>query len=320
MPKVHSHYENLKVARDAPPEVIRAAYRTLSQKYHPDKNSADPHAARIMALLNLAYDTLSDPIKRRQHDVWLAMIEGIDPVEKTSPRQSSNVDKSDLKNKDASIERFAGVVRHLTGWWGAYAILAIVIIIANIEDKKPQQGSTKSSPAAIPSDRPQFVAVEPDPPKLIVVERPKYVARLAPRPAYVRPETADNGSPWPGTSTYIKGYPRRFTDGYSTITIDNTQNDSDVFVKLYSRDSEPSRPVRVVFIRASDSFTLQKVRAGSYDVRYRDLDSGALARSDAFDIEEHRTDAGVRFSRFTMTLYKVRDGNMRMHDIAESEF
>jgi len=34
MPKVHSHYENLKVAQNEPPEVIRAVYKTLSQKNH----------------------------------------------------------------------------------------------------------------------------------------------------------------------------------------------------------------------------------------------------------------------------------------------
>ncbi|MCE3242682.1 MAG: hypothetical protein K0Q83_3189, partial [Deltaproteobacteria bacterium] len=28
MPKVRTHYDNLKVARDAPPEVIRAAYKS----------------------------------------------------------------------------------------------------------------------------------------------------------------------------------------------------------------------------------------------------------------------------------------------------
>ena len=35
MPTIRTHYDNLKVARNAPPEVIRAAYRVLAQKYHP---------------------------------------------------------------------------------------------------------------------------------------------------------------------------------------------------------------------------------------------------------------------------------------------
>jgi len=72
MAKIHTHYDNLKVARLAPAEVIRAAYKALSQKYHPDKNPGDEKAARIMAILNSAYTTLSDPVRRREHDEWIA--------------------------------------------------------------------------------------------------------------------------------------------------------------------------------------------------------------------------------------------------------
>jgi DnaJ-class molecular chaperone len=68
---VHSHYENLRVARNAPPEVIRAAYKALSQRYHPDRNSGNAEAVRIMSLLNQAYDVLSDPEQRREFDKWL---------------------------------------------------------------------------------------------------------------------------------------------------------------------------------------------------------------------------------------------------------
>lgn len=70
MPNVHSHYENLKVARDAPPEVIRAAYKVLAQKWHPDRN-ASPEATEQMRLLNGAYEALSDPIRRHHYDEWL---------------------------------------------------------------------------------------------------------------------------------------------------------------------------------------------------------------------------------------------------------
>ena len=72
MGKIHTHYDNLKVARLAPQEVIRAAYKALSQKYHPDKNPGDEKAARIMAILNSAYGILSDPQRRREHDEWIA--------------------------------------------------------------------------------------------------------------------------------------------------------------------------------------------------------------------------------------------------------
>lgn len=75
MTEVRSHYENLKVARNAPPEVIRAAYKALAQKYHPDRNSSDPDAGRVMAILNEAYRVLSDPILRKQHNEWIGETE-----------------------------------------------------------------------------------------------------------------------------------------------------------------------------------------------------------------------------------------------------
>lgn len=75
MPRVHTHYDNLKVARNAPPEVIRAAYKTLSQKYHPDRNGNSPDAIRVIQIINSAYAVLSDPDKRREHDEWIARAE-----------------------------------------------------------------------------------------------------------------------------------------------------------------------------------------------------------------------------------------------------
>ena len=71
MSKFRTHYDNLKIQKTAPIEVIRAAYRGLSQKYHPDRNQNDPEAGRIMALINQSYETLSDPVKRRKHDIWI---------------------------------------------------------------------------------------------------------------------------------------------------------------------------------------------------------------------------------------------------------
>lgn len=68
MTKFQCHYEVLKVTRDAPAEVIRAAYRSLSQKHHPDKNVGNPDAARVMARLNTAYSVLSDAEQRELYD------------------------------------------------------------------------------------------------------------------------------------------------------------------------------------------------------------------------------------------------------------
>jgi hypothetical protein len=67
---MHSHYETLSVARDAPQEVIRAAYKALSQKWHPDKNPS-AEATKIMLELNVAYAELCEPGKRARYDQWL---------------------------------------------------------------------------------------------------------------------------------------------------------------------------------------------------------------------------------------------------------
>ena len=75
MEKVSTHYDNLKVSRDAPDFVIVAAYRTLSQRYHPDKNHGDERAARVMSIINQSYEVLSDPERRRAHDEWISRAE-----------------------------------------------------------------------------------------------------------------------------------------------------------------------------------------------------------------------------------------------------
>lgn len=61
------YYEILQVHPSAELEVIQAAYRKLVQKYHPDINK-DPAAGERMKKINIAYEALSDPEKRRQYD------------------------------------------------------------------------------------------------------------------------------------------------------------------------------------------------------------------------------------------------------------
>lgn len=70
---VRTHYDNLQVARNASPEVIKGAYKYLSQKWHPDKHPSDQaKAERISKIINEAYVVLSDPQARAKHDAWIA--------------------------------------------------------------------------------------------------------------------------------------------------------------------------------------------------------------------------------------------------------
>ena len=66
-----AHYQVLKVAADAPVEVIRAAYRALAARHHPDRCGDDPAAAAQMQRVNEAYRVLSDPALRARYDAVL---------------------------------------------------------------------------------------------------------------------------------------------------------------------------------------------------------------------------------------------------------
>jgi molecular chaperone DnaJ len=63
-------YEVLGVSREASQDEIRKAFRKLARQYHPDLNGGDPEAERPFKEINLAYETLSDPVKRRQYDTY----------------------------------------------------------------------------------------------------------------------------------------------------------------------------------------------------------------------------------------------------------
>lgn len=67
-----NHYDTLEVSSRASPEVLRAAYRSLMQRYHPDRHPDDPEAAAKTAAITEAYDLLSDPARRAAYDEWLA--------------------------------------------------------------------------------------------------------------------------------------------------------------------------------------------------------------------------------------------------------
>ncbi len=71
-----NHYERLKVSQDAPPEVIRAAYRALAGKLHPDRQGSetgpDDEMHNLMVALNGAYEVLIDPKLRQDYDASLA--------------------------------------------------------------------------------------------------------------------------------------------------------------------------------------------------------------------------------------------------------
>lgn len=61
-------YKRLGVAPTATDIEIKKAYRKLAKKLHPDLNPDDPQAEAKFKEINEAYETLSDPDKRKSYD------------------------------------------------------------------------------------------------------------------------------------------------------------------------------------------------------------------------------------------------------------
>jgi DnaJ domain len=297
MAQIHTHYDNLRVVRTALPEIIRAAYKVLSQKYHPDRNADNPEAARVMAIINRSYEILSDASKRKEHDAWIAKQELI--IAQKSKQQSSpkHVPKQSPSTPPKKSNGIGELLLYLGKNWVILACtlsIGVPVLFIHLASQPEPRNPQPTKP---------------------------YQASTAPtRPKYVRPTATPNGKPWPIFAGYVSGYKQINADGLSSVTVDNRQNNSDVFVKLFSIDSTFNYPVRQFYIPAGQQFTLNKVTPGEYDIRYGDLNTGALARSEAFFLEETVTDAGTQFSTLTMTLYKVQNGNMQTFGLSDSGF
>ena len=144
MKTLHTHYDNLKIARDAPPEVIRAAYKILCKKFHPDHHQNNPTTTKTFQLISVAYHVLSDPTLRREHDVWIAKEEArltketvqVKPTQK-KPIRSHQVRRLTDRRKTRAVylreSRFTELGRWLPNsrdlvFWVTFVFIAVLLL------------------------------------------------------------------------------------------------------------------------------------------------------------------------------------------------
>lgn len=488
MQTIRTHYDNLRIDRKASPETIHAAYLSLSEQCHPDKNGNSMESQWVMKILNESYAVLSDPAARQKYDAWIQNEESPEgrgeqasAGREISAPTSGAVNFYDLdeetQNKlkqrattarnDQHAIKLKGVFQNyilsllLLLWFGylyigtnyerwshgtaySYGVITFIVsvilawnlsriyswhfkplklwlittplylmkfqfdrifywpisTISKIEaTHRHKNGDYKETSLFITSDgkvnvfsifpekaysiwrdkfreydqklrnaisnrnlayiidnddflnarerkldkkrKPNFSStiliclllpavamslyglgyqINQDRPTKPSLSGAKIKPAPITRPKFIRPEKAPNGSAWPSGASYVENYPQLHTDGLSSVTVDNSKNTSDVFVKLVSLAGEKPNPVRVFYIPASEEFKAEKIDAGRYDIRYMDLTNGGLVRSEFFDLQEERTDKGIKFSDIKITLYKVQNGNMETYDLHESEF
>jgi len=409
MLSAHTHYDNLKVARNAPVEVIRAAYRVLAQKHHPDVNPS-PDAARVMQLLNEAWEVLSDERRRAAHDAWIAEQERANarPNEAAASQPSKSYSSGgheytwtapeesrrwEAKRRQPSSnashspppasqsEKHTEPLDRLNAWLAnlngrSYALAAVIAVLAASWFLNRTSSYTPSnlSPAptlatpTVPTATPEkaehlgLVPFDGKLDRLPPARRPKALLSdddvfgpplppaRQPRTEYTfeelqssplpparqpKPKPDDpwavvseepvtrwspSGKPWPSAASYLRGLPQRATGGLSKLTIDNTDGGSNVYVKLCRASSTQCDGLRHVYIPRGSSFSINGIAPGTYDVRYRDLNSGRIAKSEPMALRQIEEEGGTKYSVIRLTLYAVTDGNTTFAPLTEEQF
>lgn len=183
MQRIHTYYDTLKVARDAPTEVIKSAYRTLARKYHPDSNPDLEEAVREMQALNQAFEVLTDPAQRRAHDEWIDQQISGNPAE-ASHQGHKPADKSSSKGDQRNSPKYPAAGKIWFGWLSfnnlkpvsvtlimavAAGFIALVVVALSGQGDPPSAkpkataASSTSSPASTPASTPTPAPPVPSP-------------------------------------------------------------------------------------------------------------------------------------------------------------
>ena len=122
---VKDHYAALGIAPDADQEVIKAAFRALAKKYHPD-TAADPGVAKVgfpeiakarFREINEAHAVLSNPAARAEYDRLLGRSAKKPlPATRENPEDSRSVRKRVSDGRHPVLRTGFGTRRRLPSY------------------------------------------------------------------------------------------------------------------------------------------------------------------------------------------------------------
>lgn len=254
-----THYQTLNVKPLASRQLIRSAYRSLSQKNHPDRNANAIRAHQRMAEINEAYATLSQPKKRRDYDLYLTSQARKQILRNQNTQQRQPLDTQNQQQTKSNSTPINWIELLLK------SSLLFVVLAISLWHSQPQ------TPLIVEQASSWF---------------PKNILDIQIKPGYTKTATAANGKPWPKYSNYIPGYPKFNTQGSAQLTIDNSQMPNEVVAKLEHIYAREQYPVRVFYVSPLSDFKLQRLTPGSYRFYYQDLVSGYSVHSDKFLITD----------------------------------
>ncbi len=124
------YYKILDVDENANQDEIKKSYRKLAMKWHPDRNASNPKAEEKFKEIQVAYDTIGNPQKRKEYD-FTRHVNSSRNSTGSSRQGFSNSDFDDLFNsnfKDIFSQNFSDIFnqRHFVpsvevpiGFWEA---------------------------------------------------------------------------------------------------------------------------------------------------------------------------------------------------------
>jgi hypothetical protein len=144
-----SHYDTLEVSPKASVEVIRAAYKSLMQRHHPDKNADNAESTRQAASIAQAYGVLSDAQQRQAYDQTLLLHQA------AQAHSAYRGQRDPATRAGQAAQPSAAARRH--SWYAPALVLCIIVASGTILLLSPKKTPTKApsharaSPAALPS-------------------------------------------------------------------------------------------------------------------------------------------------------------------------
>jgi hypothetical protein len=184
---METYYTLLEIHDSATPEEIKEAYRLLLQVWHPDRFHHRPEllakAEQKSGKINVAFETLSDPVLKQRYDEWLRACDGrsaktVEPV--TCPSCQTTFHSTPERNEKWEIHRrdraSTTVQKSETLPPARIAMVAIALMFAGIivftltkpskiivSNKPPQmvekETLPKTEPLALKEDHPVHQAV-----------------------------------------------------------------------------------------------------------------------------------------------------------------
>lgn len=298
-----NYYEILQISRTATNDVIRAAYKALSVKYHPDNNKGFPEEAEIkFKEVQEAYETLSDPEKRIQYDRILD--EKNKPIINDKSREE--IDKSSHPKKQGQNKSISYPI-----------LMGIGLLLFLVWNGRQIFDGSESAATNIPKET---TTVEETRESTTSKSSGSFSDYVHERRAQESAENVKETSTFKTVSMPENGRVyRNGVMGKDTTSLELEAGDGNYFVKVVD---DAGYTVYMVFVRSNHSVTIMlnegtyTLKAGTganwYGMGKYFGEEGYYSETEPFDIDLDHT--------YNLTLYMIEGGNTDSQTIDLSDF